>query len=196
VDRTHGLARISGRLARAGNEVHGHLRLAPPLLFHERMLSLELVYQYRKLAGKCEAGLGLDVDEILELTALEAAMAPAPADRGGDPRSGRARADFSCRLRGAHGLNDRVRVTELGPGGLVCRQTPYVEEGATVEVVVDVPDRDVSYRFYAKVAWLREDVGDDFALGLDLVGAPLLLHHGRTEHVEDAVDRIAELQAA
>ena len=99
--------------------------------------------------------------------------------------------DFTCRLRGIEGLNDRVRVGELGPGGLVCRQTPFVDEGRLIEVVIDDAEADLSYRFTCRVAWLREDVGDDFAIGLMFVGAPLLVHHGKTEHVEDAIDRIA-----
>lgn len=153
------------------------------------MLGLDLVYQYRKLLGKCESGLGLDVEEMISLTTLEASMAE--ADHRDDRRHRRDRVDFTCRLRGAEGLNDRVRVAELGPGGLVCRQTPFVDEGKLIEVVIDDPEVDLSYRFTCKVAWLREDVGDDFAVGLTFVGSPLLVHHGRSEHVEDAVDRIA-----
>jgi len=152
------------------------------------MLALDLVYQYRKLLGKCESGLGLDVDEMIEMTALEAAFVAEARD---ERRHRRDRVDFTCRLRGVEGLNDRVRVAELGPGGLVCRQTPFVEEGRVIEVVIDDPEVDLSYRFTCRVAWLREDVGDDFALGLSFLGAPLLVHHGRSEHVEDAVDRIA-----
>ncbi len=152
------------------------------------MLALDLVYQYRKLLGKCESGLGLDVEEILSLTALEAAFV---ADHRDDRKHRRDRVDFTCRLRGTEGVNDRVRVAELGPGGLVCRQTPFIDEGKLIEVVIDDVESDLSYRFTCRVAWLREDVGDDFAVGLSFVGAPLLVHHGRSEHVEDAVDRIA-----
>jgi hypothetical protein len=151
------------------------------------MLALDLVYQYRKLLGKCEAGLGLDVDEIIEMSALEAAFAADARDARSFRRD---RVDGSCRLRGAPGLNDRVRLTEIGPGGLVCRQAPYVEEGTVCEVVIDDAELEHSYRFFARVAWLREDVGDDFAIGLELIGVPLLVHYGPTEHVEDAVDRI------
>jgi hypothetical protein len=151
------------------------------------MTALDLVYQYRTLLGKCEAGVGLDMDEVVELTALEAAFA---AETAG-PR--RERTDLTCILRGAgHGdLNDCVRVGELAPGGLICRQAPYVDEGTVVEVVIDDADASLSYRFKARVTWLREDVGDDFALGLAFLGSPLLIHYGPTDHAEDAVDRIA-----
>ncbi len=155
------------------------------------MLALDLVYQYRKLLGKCESGLGLDVEEIISLTTLEASFAPQQRAAPDERRYRRDRVDATCRLRGVEGLNDRVKLCEIGPGGLVCRQTPYVEEGTQLEVVIDDIEVGLSYRFTAKVAWLREDVGDDFALGLTFVGAPLLVHYGPTEHVEDAVDRIA-----
>jgi hypothetical protein len=160
------------------------------------MLGLDLVYQYRKLVGKCDAGLGLDVDEIISLTALESAFAPEAGPRPSERRFRRDAVDFSARLRGIPGLNDAVRVTELGPGGLVCRQTPYLEEGQVIEVVIDDDEVDLSYRFYARVAWMREDDGDDFAIGLEFVGVPLLVHYGSSEHTEDAVDRItAETRA-
>lgn len=160
------------------------------------MLALDLVYQYRLLVGKCEAGLGLDVDEIISLTAIESAYAPEPRARPDERKFRRDRVDAHCRLRGAGDLNDRVRLTEIGPGGLVCRQTPFVEEGTLLEVVIDDGEVDLSYRFFARVAWLREDVGDDFALGLELVGVPVLVHYGPTEHTEDAVDRIPAAQPA
>jgi len=144
------------------------------------MFGLDLVYQYRKLVGKCEAGLGLEVDEIIILTALEAGCTPGRRDK----------VEISCRLRGAPGINDAVRATELGPRGLVCRQAPYVEEGTVLEVVFDDITPELSYRFHARVTWMREDVGDDFAVGLEFVGVPLLVRHGPVRHTEDAVDRI------
>jgi hypothetical protein len=150
------------------------------------MLALDLVYQYRKLLGKCEAGLGLDVEEIIAMTALEASFTPI-----GRGKFAGESVDTWARLRGAPGLNDAVRVTELGPNGLTCRQTPFVEEGAIVEIVIDDARDDLSYRFWARVTALREDIGDDFALTLELVGQPLLVHYGPLDHVEDAVDRIA-----
>jgi hypothetical protein len=154
------------------------------------MLALDLVYQYRKLLGKCDAGLGLDVDEIITLTGLEAALAPEAQTRPDERRFRRDRVETWCRLRGAPGLNDRVRVSDMGPGGLVCRQAPYIDEGSLVEIVLEDTERSLSYRFNARVTWLREDVGDDFAVGLQFVGVPLLVHYGPVDHHEDAVDRI------
>jgi hypothetical protein len=154
------------------------------------MLALDLVYQYRKLLGKCEAGLGLDVDEIISLSALESSFAPEPRSQPDGRRFRRDRVEQSCRLRGAPGLNDRVRVDEIGPGGFVCRQAPYIDEGTMLEVVIDDAEVALSYRFNARVAWLRED-GEDYAVGLELVGVPLLVHYGPTDHREDAVDRIS-----
>lgn len=173
----------------------GRIALAPALLMSSTMLGLDLVYQYRMLLGKCESGLGLEVEEILELTALEAVLSPDGHATPDERATRRDRVELTCRLRGHADLNDTVRVTELGPSGLVCRQTPYVDEGAVVEVVLDDPDALVSYRFTASVTWLREDVGDDFAIGLTFVGAPLLVHYGPVHHEEDAVDRIAAERA-
>lgn len=155
------------------------------------MLALDLVYQYRKLLGKCEAGLGLDVEEILALGALEASFAPdARPDLEEGRRFRRERVELTCRLRGAGDLHDAVRIADLGPGGLECRQAPYVEEGTVVEVLIEDAELQLSYRFAAVVAWLREDDGDDFALGLTFVGAPVLVHYAPVAHEEDAVDRI------
>jgi hypothetical protein len=85
--------------------------------------------------------------------------------------------DMIAMVRGGD-LNDRVKVAELAPGGLVVRQAPYVDEGMQIEIVIDDSDYARSYRFKARVSWLREDVGDDFALGLELVGMPVLIHYG------------------
>jgi hypothetical protein len=142
------------------------------------MLALDLVYQYRKLLGKCEAGLGLEVDEIIQLTAVEASLAETPADRW-------------AVLRGAPGINDAVRIVEVGPRSLIAKQTPYIEEGTRVEVVIEDAYEHLSYRFPARVAQLRED-GDDYAIVLELCGVPVLVHHGIVDHVEDAVDKIAK----
>jgi hypothetical protein len=71
-----------------------------------------------------------------------------------------------------------VKVTEISPGGLVCRAAPYADEGQTLEVVIEDLDRSLSYRFKARVQWLSDDIGDDFQLGLELIGTPVLVHHG------------------
>lgn len=142
------------------------------------MDTIELVYQYRHLIGKCQSGRGLDVDEIDELLELEAHFR---VDRGDDTEL------FACRrahtrepveleatLRNKR-LDDRVRVVEIGPGGLVCMGAPYLDEGDKLEIFF-VSDN-LTYRFRASVAWVDED-GEDYACGLQLEGTPLLVRRG------------------
>jgi hypothetical protein len=152
---------------------------------------LDVVFQYRRLVGKCASGRGLEIDEIDELTAIEARFVPGDDDlraREGR-RFCRERVDFQALLKGGP-LNDEVRVTEMSPGGLVCRSAPYAEEGQTLEVVIDDTQRALSYRFKATVQWLKDDVGDDFQLGLELVGTPVLVHYGAAAR-DEALEKIA-----
>jgi len=156
------------------------------------MTSLDLIFQYRLLVGKCESGAGLDFDEIDALIAIEASFAPSEDDvRASEGRRfRRERTDFTAVLKGGP-LNDRVRIAEVSPGGLVCRAAPFADEGQTLEVVIDDEELSLSYRFKARVQWLREDVGDDFQLGLQLIGIPLLVHYGPSTPEQDRADRIA-----
>ena len=140
------------------------------------MQSLDVVYRYRSLLAKCESGSGLDFDEIDALTQIEAAFASGEPTRDGRKWK-RVPVELIAMIRGGD-LNDRVKVAELAPGGLVVRGAPYVDEGMQIEIVIDDSVHAMSYRFKARVQWLREDVGDDFALGLELVGMPVLIHYG------------------
>ena len=61
-----------------------------------------------------------------------------------------------------------------------------------IEIMIDDVDLAKSYRFKARVQWLREDIGDDFALGLELVGMPVLVHYGpASADKTQEMDRIA-----
>jgi hypothetical protein len=151
------------------------------------MSALDLVFQYRLLVGKCDAGRGLEIDEIAALTAIEAQFAPSDDDiraREGR-RFRRERVDIEAVLKGGP-LNDTVRVSELSPGGLVCRAAPYADDGQLLEVMIDDGHRGLSYRFKARVQWLKDDVGDDFQLGLELLGTPVLVHYGQARDEEVA----------
>jgi hypothetical protein len=154
------------------------------------MQSLDLVFRYRSLLGKCEQGAGLSFDEIDLLTQIEAAFASGEPSRDGR-RWKRVAVDLHAMIRGGD-LNDRVHVAELAPGGLVVRGAPYVDEGMQIEIVIDDVRLALSYRFKARVQWLREDAGDDFALGLELVGTPVLVHYGpASADKTQEMDRIA-----
>ena len=151
---------------------------------------VEVVFQYRTLIGKCELGVGLDWDDIEQVTAIESAFAPAADDRRmkNGRRFRREATKLSAVMRGDR-INDRVEVVELGLGGLVVRNAPYVAKGEQVEIVIDDGDR--SFRFRAEGVWLTDD-GDDFKVGLALVGMPVMLHKvAISPHHADVVDKLA-----
>lgn len=159
-------------------------------LLRVRHMLLEVVFQYRTLMGKCDLGVGLDWDEIEQVTAIESAFEPTSDDRR--MKAGRKfrRQPFEMQaiLRGDK-LNDIVDVTEIGPGGIVVRHAPFVAAGEHVELVLE--DGDKSYRFRAEGVWMKED-GDDYKVGLALVGMPVCLHTvAVSEHHTNIVDKIA-----
>mgnify|MGYP000323015381 CR=1 FL=1 len=151
---------------------------------------IDVVFQYRTLVGKCELGVGLDWDEIEQVTAIEAAFEPSADDRRMKTgrRFRREAVQLSAILRGDR-INDPVDVIELGPSGLVVRNAPYVAQGEVVEVVIAQGDR--SYRFRAEGRWLKDD-GDDYRIGLALLGMPVCLHTvAVSRHEADLIDEIA-----
>jgi hypothetical protein len=152
---------------------------------------LGLVFHYRTLIGKCELGVGLDWDEIEDVTRIEYAFA-ARADDRRMKHGRRFRRDAVCLegiLRGDQ-INDRVDVVEIGPGGLVCRKAPFIARGEDVEIVIDEGDR--SYRFRARGVWMRDD-GEDYRVGMVFVGMPVCLTRVQlSEHRADVIDRIAK----
>jgi hypothetical protein len=153
------------------------------------MLSLDLVFRYRTLMGKCEAGVGLDFDEIDALTQIEAAFASGEPARDGR-RWKRIPVEIGAMVRGGD-LNDKVQVAELAPGGLVVKGAPYVDTGMQIEIVIDDVDLARSYRFKARVQWMRAEKAD-YALGLELLGMPVLIHYGpASADKTEEMDRIA-----
>ncbi len=151
----------------------------------------EVVFQYRTLIGKCELGIGLDWDEIEIVSAIESAFAPSDHDirAASGRRFRRHRTKLSAILRGDR-LHDRVEITEMGPGGLMIRNAPYVGRGTDVEITVTEGDQ--TYRFRAIAVWQDED-GDDYRVGLQLQGMPVRLHTVALRHHEaDVVDRISD----
>ena len=151
---------------------------------------VEVIFQYRTLVGKCELGCGLDWDEIEQVTAIESKFAPSADDKR--TKTGRKfrRETIKAQalLRGDR-INDRVDLIELGPGGLVVRNAPYVAKGEQIEIVIE--EGDCSYRFRAEGVWLKDD-GDDYKVGLRLVGMPVMLHKvAISAHQPDVVDKLA-----
>jgi hypothetical protein len=150
------------------------------------MLTLETVFQYRTLVGKCELGVGLGWEEIEAVTQIEARFENTNRD---GRRFRRETVKMSALLRGNR-IHDRVDVIELGPGGLVVRNAPYVAKGELVELIVELGDQ--SFRFSARGVWLKDD-HDDFRVGLMFVGMPVCLNNVvlSRPHEEDVVEKIA-----
>lgn len=151
---------------------------------------VEVVFQYRTLMGKCDLGVGLDWDEIEQVTAIESAFEPTADDRRmkAGRKFRREAVKLSAVVRGDR-INDRVDVVEIGPGGLVVRHAPFIAAGEHVEIVMD--DGDHSYRFSAVGKWMKDD-GDDYRVGLALVGMPVCLRTvAVSRHEADLVDRIS-----
>src|SRR5262245_47363113 len=113
---------------------------------------VEVVFQYRTLMGKCELGVGLDWDEIEQVTAIESKFEPTSDDRRmkAGRRFRRETVKLSAILRGDR-INDRVEIVEIGPGGVVVRNAPFVAHGERVEIVVAHGDN--SYHFGAEGVW-------------------------------------------
>jgi len=156
---------------------------------------VETVFQYRTLIGKCDLGVGLDWVEIEQITSIEAAFAPGEDDRRmkAGRRFRREALQAPALVRGDR-INDRVDLVEIGPGGLVIRNAPYIARGEHIEITVD--EGDTSYRFAAIGVWLKDD-GDDYKVGLALVGMPVCLHKvALSKHEADVVDQIALARAA
>jgi hypothetical protein len=150
---------------------------------------VEVVFQYRTLIGKCELGFGLDWDEIEQVTAIESVFEPTTDDRrmSAGRRFRREPTRLTALLRGDR-INDLVQVIEIGPGGVVIRNAPFVARGEPVEIVMDHDNK--SYRFHAEGVWIKED-GDDYRVGLELVGMPVCLHTVTvSRHEADLIDRI------
>jgi hypothetical protein len=153
---------------------------------------VEVVFQYRTLVGKCDLGVGLDWDEIEQMTAIESAFEPSSDDRRmkAGRKFRREPVKMTGLLRGDR-IHDQVDVVEIGPGGVVVRRAPFIAHGEHVEVVLD--DGDNSYRFCAEGVWMKDD-GDDYKVGLVFVGMPVCLHSvalGTTDREDDVIERIS-----
>jgi hypothetical protein len=143
------------------------------------MMALDLVFRYRVLQHKCDSGQGLDLWEIDELAALEAAFAAGVDDQGGDGRKhcrSPAPTALTAIIRGLE-LNDRAEVTDLAPGGLRCAGIPAAYLGEVVDVVFEGVGASRSLRLKARVAWVRQAEDGTATMGLAFVGAPVQIRY-------------------
>lgn len=95
---------------------------------------LDLVFHYRQLLVKTNAALGLTWDEIDLMGHVEALFAAATGD---GRRFRRQVVTLPATLRG-DGVRDPVVVSELSPGGLICHAAPFLEIGATLEIIIEL----------------------------------------------------------
>jgi hypothetical protein len=155
---------------------------------------IEAVFQLRTLQGKCELGCGLEWEEIEHLSEMESAFAPTADDRRmrGGRRFRREAVKIEAVMRGDR-INDQIEIVEMGPGGAVCRNAPFVARGEQIELLIDDGDR--SYRFRAQGVWLKDD-GDDYRVGVAFIGMPVCLTRvAISRHEADLVDRISAAAA-
>jgi hypothetical protein len=153
---------------------------------------LDLVYEYRVLLGKCATGVGLSLDEIDAMTRIEAVFAAGEDDRrASDGRRFRREAvSLAAVIRGG-ALHDAVTVAELTLGGLVCLGAPYATVGAIIDVAIAAPDAHRSYRFKGRVRWVGDDTDDDYRLGVELIGAPVMIRYATAQTTDPGLARLA-----
>jgi hypothetical protein len=153
------------------------------------MTAIDRVYQYRLLLGKAASGAGLSFDEIEALTALEAAFAESASPAVDGRKFRREAVSLPAVVRGGK-LHDAITVSDVGPGGAVCPRAPYAEVGTPVEIVIDDVELGLTYRFKARVQWMREE-GDDYALGFAWTGTPVMLRHGNSLAADPTLAKLA-----
>lgn len=151
---------------------------------------VEIVFRYRTLIGKCELGVGLAWEEIEEVTSIESRFAPTSDDlrMKSGRRFRRETTKLAALVRGDR-IHDRVELVEVGLGGFVIRNAPFIARGEVVELTIDIGE--TSYLFTARGVWMKDD-GDDYRVGLVAEGMPVCLHRARiSTHARDVVDEIA-----
>src|SRR5688572_5231900 len=99
--------------------------VACPLLIRRSAMLLETVFQYRTLIGKCDLGVGLEWDEIDAMGGIEHAFA---SNTGDGRRFRRQSIELTAMMRGDQ-INDRVQLIEMGPGGCVVTNAPFIAAG-------------------------------------------------------------------
>jgi hypothetical protein len=136
--------------------------------------ALELVYEYRRLMGKCWAGSGLSMDEIEAVEAIEGLFAG-----GASPLTG-VSASLSATLRGGprhHCAGVELLSADLDQ--LEVQATSALEAGTRIELRIEDDELRVSYRFKGRVLSMREtEPGGSHTVALELLGVPLLVRRG------------------
>jgi hypothetical protein len=134
---------------------------------------LTLVYQHRELMALCQSKRGLTIDQIDELTAIEALFAPNPRRPNEQRQHFRPVVRIRAVLRTAT-ESHIVQILDVSPGGVGCHG-PQLSAGTRAELVIDDPATGSSFRFKTRVAWTRNQSGEDPRAGLAFIGVPIRL---------------------
>jgi len=138
--------------------------------------SLELVYEYRHLMGKCLVGEGLSMDEVWAVEVIEGLFAHDAASF--DP----AASSLSATLRGGPDkLWGQVELISAELDRIAVRASPFLEPGSLIELLIDDEELRLSYRFKCRILSITPDPDDAVESGvvlLELVGLPLLVRRG------------------
>jgi hypothetical protein len=148
--------------------------------------TLELVYEHRRLAGKCGSGVGLSIEEIQTLTTLESLFAT-------DDELARHRVELAALLRGED-LWDRARIVAMGPSGIDLRSGATLSRGDAIEILIEDDELALSYRFRGVVGRTRAQADGTVEASIDFVGLPLLCRRGPKS--DEAAVAAAESRAA
>lgn len=173
--------------------------MAPALQFTSVVrTALELAYEYRHLMGKCQSAHGLSMEEALTLDGIAALFA---SDAGADAHKENAESlSATLRVRGGR-ISDQVRLARVRLDQLELEGCAWLDPDTAVELVIEDSELRLSYRFKARVAWAREQKNGTTSLGIELLGAPVLVRRGppgtpverpaRTKRSAAAASRVA-----
>ena len=146
---------------------------------------IHTIYQLRLLQEKLASVKGLNMEEVVELEALESELE--------SPMLGRQYRRLDLRISAMlryPGKNTLVHVLDLSPGGIRIKGCPGLFTGEITELHLRESEQR-SYRFRAQVIWIRSH-RREFTAGLRFTGQPMLINHGppSSNVPENIVERI------
>ena len=140
----------------------------------------ELVFEYRRLVARRDAGGDLPLADRRRLAGLDLLLGREPAEPGdtvegdaGRRRHARCEVHLVADLR-VDGRVMPVDVVNLGGGGVCVIASEPLAAGARAALRLRAPRSGQVWECIARAAWVSQDDGRTFA-GLRFVGAPVML---------------------